>query len=145
MRLTSFVVGAPRGASLKPTGPSRRLHNQAKPSLNARIQASERRLLRERKSLICIGAPRPRTQVLEARKEYKRSVIGSHFPLKDRQARLSDAECGNIDACRQNHRFANSSPLYFTYNSDFFIFFLYSRCNDRFGGHKASSHLLFYW
>ena len=45
LRLTSFVVGAPRGASLKPTGPSRRLHNQAKPSLNARIQASERRLL----------------------------------------------------------------------------------------------------
>ena len=27
---------------------------------------------------------------------------GSHFPLEDRQARLSDAECGNIDARRQN-------------------------------------------
>ena len=56
------------------TGLNRRLHNQAKPSLNARIQVSERRLLRERKSLICIGASRPRTHDLEARKEYNRSV-----------------------------------------------------------------------
>jgi hypothetical protein len=24
---------------------------------------------------------------------------GSHFPLEDRQARLSGAECGNIDVC----------------------------------------------
>ena len=31
--------------------------------------------------------------------EYNRSVQGSHFPLEDRQARLSGAECGNIDAC----------------------------------------------
>ena len=27
---------------------------------------------------------------------------GSHFPLEDRQARLSGGECGNIDAKRQN-------------------------------------------
>ena len=27
-----------------------------------------------------------------------------HFPLEDRQARLSGAECGNIDARRQNPR-----------------------------------------
>ena len=56
------------------TGLSRRLHNQAKPSLNARIQASERRLLRERNSPICIGAKRPRAKALVAHKEYKRSV-----------------------------------------------------------------------
>ena len=50
LRLPLFVV-APLGASLAPPDRlSRRLHNQAKPSLNARIQASERRLLRERKS-----------------------------------------------------------------------------------------------
>ena len=28
-----------------------------------------------------------------------RSTKGSHLPLEDRQARLSGAECGNIDAC----------------------------------------------
>ena len=125
-----FVVGAPKGASVAPLdGLSRRLHNQAKPSLNARIQASERRLLRERIAVRC------RTQgVLLAHKEYNRSVRYCHsrlifngrsamlklcfmllvwqdtasgmlhFPLEDRQARLSGEECGNIDAKRQNPR-----------------------------------------
>ena len=32
--------------------------------------------------------------------------IGSHFPLGDRQARLSGVECGNIDAVRQNPRWS---------------------------------------
>ena len=61
------------------------------------------------------------------------------------ESSLVSGKAKNIDARRQNPRFAKSSPWYFTYNSDFFIFFLYSSRNDGFGRHKASSHLLFYW
>ena len=45
-------------------------NSKIKRSESVLAQASECRLLRERKSLICIGAQRPRTHVLEVRKEY---------------------------------------------------------------------------
>ena len=88
---------------------------------------------------ICIGAPRPRAKALVAHKEYNLSVRYCHSrlifngrsamlkfcfmllvwqdtasgmlhsPLEDQQARLSGAECGNIDARRQNPRWSLSN------------------------------------
>ena len=73
----SFVV-APFGRYLKPNGSSRRLHNRGETSRRVHSLVSERRLLRERKSLIYIGTKRPRAHVLEARKEYNLSVLSYH-------------------------------------------------------------------
>ena len=99
--LFCFRGGPTRMRSRPPDRLSRRLHNQAK-----RVEE----ITLQRASADCSSAVRHQPNVVRstkgerlcAEKECNRSVLGSHFPLEDRQARLSGAECGNIDACRQN-------------------------------------------